>query len=131
MFNLRFKDQTINPVFSDYGDYSSYRTNFVKIEDGNLGELDRLDKETTQQNLYKFLDELPEEYEEKDRIREHIKEDFQHSNQNMSIAEYGKLIQAKADKEQHFTEGKQNYYETYNEGRQRIFRTMNKYLKAK
>lgn len=34
-----FKDQTINPVFSDYGDYSSYRTNFVKIEDGNLGEL--------------------------------------------------------------------------------------------
>lgn len=73
MFNLRFKDQTINPVFSDYGDYSSYRTNFVKIEDGNLDELERLDKETSQQNLYKFLDELPEEYEEKDRIREQIK----------------------------------------------------------
>ncbi len=48
MSDFRFKDQTINPVFSDYGDYSSYRTNFVKIEDGNLGDLERLDKEKTQ-----------------------------------------------------------------------------------
>lgn len=34
-----FKEKTLNPVFSDYGDYSSYRSNFAKVEDRNLGNL--------------------------------------------------------------------------------------------
>lgn len=49
----------------------------------------------------------------------------------MSIADYGKIIQERANKEVHVTEGKQHYYETYKEGRQRIFRTLNRYLKEK
>lgn len=52
-------------MFSDYGDYSSYRTNFVKIEDGNLGNLERLDQSTSTKNVFKFIDELPDDYEEK------------------------------------------------------------------
>lgn len=64
-------------------------------------------------------------------IREQIKEDFQHSNENMSIAEYGKIINERENIEQHMTEKKQYFYETYKDGKKRIFRTMNAYIKER
>ena len=39
LYPISFKERTLNPVFSDYGDYSSYRSNFAKVEDRNLGNL--------------------------------------------------------------------------------------------
>lgn len=49
----------------------------------------------------------------------------------MSISDYGKIIQQRAEIEEHSTVGKQLAYETYKEGRQRIFRTMTKWFKDK
>lgn len=49
----------------------------------------------------------------------------------MSIAEYGKIINEKENMEQHATERKHQFYETYKDGKKRIFRTINAYLKEK
>ena len=42
-----------------------------------------------------------------------MKEDFVQSNLSMSIADYGKVIQERNDKEVHSTNAKKYYYETY------------------
>jgi hypothetical protein len=46
----------------------------------------------------------------------------------MSIADYGKIIQERMDREQYVTEKKQYHHETYLEGRMRQFETVNDFL---
>ena len=45
----------------------------------------------------------------------------------MSIADYGKVIQSRLDREQHVTEGRIEYYDTYKEGINRLNRTEKTY----
>jgi hypothetical protein len=50
-------------------------------------------------NLYGFIDRLPDDYEEKMQIRRNINK-LPVNQQNMSLSQYGQLIQRKINKAQ-------------------------------
>ena len=50
---------------SDHADYSAYNKVYPQIEDRNLTDGEFLEQDNVNANLYKFIDTLPDDYEEK------------------------------------------------------------------
>jgi hypothetical protein len=55
-------------LLSDYGNYKPYNKVYPVLQDRNLGEGEYLEDSTVTENLYKFLDRLPDDYREKEEI---------------------------------------------------------------
>lgn len=62
------------------------------FDDRNLGENEFFEESRLTENLYNFINRLPEEYKEKQDIQALINE-APVNKQNISIADYGKQLQ--------------------------------------
>jgi hypothetical protein len=62
------------------------------LQDRNLEEGEFFENNKITENVYKFIDKLPEEYQEKEEIQTII-DTFSVNRQGMSLTEYGKEMQ--------------------------------------
>lgn len=86
------EETTGRSLISDYGNYKSYDKVYPVLSDRNMGENEYLEDSHVAENLYKFIDTLPAESQERDEVQAIINT-YPVNKQKMTIAEYGQEMQ--------------------------------------
>ena len=63
-----FKGTSDQSIFKDYADYSAYKSNYASIQEKEFEHLDNMRDTKPIEKVYNFIQELPDDYLEKEEI---------------------------------------------------------------